>query len=92
MHSTQVKSGLHLHVRKGSRVDVPPFLYLGNGWTSCAEIWFVLRDQLANRFMTVEGTVADARAHVRTPFTYLGNGWTRRAEIWCALVCVGEIW
>ena len=38
-----------------------PFPYLGNGWTDCAEICYVLRDTLAKRFTKVDGT----RAHVQ---------------------------
>ena len=69
----------------------PLFSYLGNGWTDCAEICYVVRDPLAKRF-----TKADVR-YVRTcscarrvqlhppgiPSPYLGNGWTDCTEIWC---------
>ena len=57
----------------------PGVSYLGNGWTDCAEIWCVVRDQLAMRFTLPRGGV---HLHVRTPFLYLENGWTDRAEIW----------
>ena len=63
MHSTQVMSGVHLHVRMRSRADVPSFQYRGNGLTDCAEIWYVVRDSLASRFTNVNGGV---QAHART--------------------------
>ena len=63
MHITQVMGGVHLHVRTCACADVPPFLYIGNGWTDCAEIWFVARDPLALRFTKVNGGV---QVHVRT--------------------------
>ena len=44
MHITHVMGGVHLHVRT---CICAPFLYLGNGWTDCAEIWCVIRDPLA---------------------------------------------
>ena len=50
MHITQVTGGMHLHVRACARKDVPPFPYLGDGWTDCAEIWYVISDPLA-RFL-----------------------------------------
>ena len=46
---TQVMDGVHLHV--------------GNGWTDCSEIWFVVLDSLAWRFVKVNGGV---QVHVRT--------------------------
>ena len=57
-----------------------PFSYPGNGWTDCAEIWFVVRHQLAWRFTKIGGT--GARAHVRAPCPYLGNSWTDCNEAW----------
>ena len=63
MHITQVMGGVHLHVRTCARADVPPFLYLGNGWTDCAEIWCVVRDPLARLFTNVHG---GAQLHMRT--------------------------
>ena len=63
MHITQVMGGVHLHMRTCARADVPPFLYLGNGWTDCAEIWCVARDPLAKLFAKVNG---GAHLHVRT--------------------------
>ena len=63
MHITQVMGGVHLHVRTCARADVPPFPYLGNGWTDCAEIWCVVRDPLARLFAKVNG---GAQLHVRT--------------------------
>ena len=35
MDITQFMHGVYLHV---ARTDVPPFLYVVNGWTDCAEI------------------------------------------------------
>ena len=40
-----------------------PFPHLGNGWTDCAEIWFVVRDSLAWRCTTANGGV---QVHVCT--------------------------
>ena len=54
-----------------ARVDVPPFPYLGNGWTDCAEIYYVVRDPLARLFTKGWGTLT--RAHVYTPFWYTRN-------------------
>ena len=54
--------------------------YLGNGWTGCAEIWYVVRGQLAMRFALLRGGV---HLHVRTLFSCLGNSRTDCAEIWC---------
>ena len=70
MRITQVMSGVHLHVRSA---DVPPFPHLGNGWTDCADIWFVVRDPLAWCFTKVNGEV---QVHVRTcapPFRISGT-------------------
>ena len=71
-----------LHVRTCARAVVPRFPYLGNGLTDCAEIWFLVRDQLAWRFTKVNGGV---RVHVRNPFSYLGNDWTDCAETQCVI-------
>ena len=49
-----------------------PFPYLGNGWTDCAEMWFVVRDPLVWRFIKVNGGTG-AGAHVRTHFPYSGT-------------------
>ena len=38
--------GLQLH----AHADVSPFLYLGNGWVDCTEIWYVITDPLASFF------------------------------------------
>ena len=43
---TKVKGGAQLQVR----TCTPLFWYLGNGWTDCAEICYVVRDPLARRF------------------------------------------
>ena len=45
--------------------DVPPFPHLGNGWTDCAEVWYVLSNPLARLFQQVKG---ESQLHVRTPF------------------------
>ena len=50
MQNKHVIYGAHLHVRT-SRFD--PFLYLGNGWTDCAEIWCVVKVPLARHFAKV---------------------------------------
>ena len=42
---------------------LPSIPNLGNGWTDCAEIWRVVRDQLAVRFTLLWGGV---HLHVRT--------------------------
>ena len=64
MHITQVMGGIHLHLRTFARADVPPFSYLGNGWTDCAEIWFAVRHPLAWCFTKVYGVGGiGARAH-----------------------------
>ena len=63
MYSTQFMGGVHLHVHTCARADVPPFPYLGSGWTDCAEIWFLVRDPLAWRFTNVNGGV---QVHLRT--------------------------
>ena len=60
---------------------MPPFLYLGNGWADCAEIWCVVRDPLASLFANVHGGT-QLHVRLRTPFSYLGIGWTDCAEIW----------
>ena len=45
-----------------ARAEVP-CPYLVNGWTDCAEIWYVARDPPARRFTEVDGGV---QPHVRT--------------------------
>ena len=48
MRFTLLRGGVHL--LQGLHVHVwctcSPFAYLGNGWTDCAEIWYVAKDQL----------------------------------------------
>ena len=46
-----------------AHADSPPFLCLGNGWTDCAEFWYVVRDLVARRCTDVTGGV---QAHLRT--------------------------
>ena len=65
-----------------ARADVPPFPYLGNGWTDCAEIWCVARDPLARLFAKVHG---GAQLHVSTCaplFRISETAGTDCAEIW----------
>ena len=45
----QVMGAVHLHVRTYARADTPSFSYLGNGWSDCAEISYVVRDHLARQ-------------------------------------------
>ena len=57
MHITQatgVGTSARAHVRT---CRCAPFPYLGNGWTDCAEFWFVVGDPLACRFTKVNGGV-----------------------------------
>ena len=64
MHIAQVMGGIHLQVRTCAGADEPPLSYLGNGWTDYAEIWRVVRDQLARyAFYPTQGWGASARAH-----------------------------
>ena len=61
------------------------FLYLGNGWTDCAEIWYVVRDQLARQLTQTKDGIhlhvhTCARADVPR-FSYLGSCLTDCAEI-----------
>ena len=46
MRFIQVEGGIHLHMRT-------PFPYLGNDWTHCAEIWYVVRGPLVMGFTQV---------------------------------------
>ena len=74
----------NLHVRTYTRAHVqvqPSILDLGSGWIDCAELWCVVRGQLAIRFTQVRGGV---RAHVPTTFPYLWKGRTNCTEIWYA--------
>ena len=50
MDIAEVMGGVHLHVRKCARADAPAFPYLGNCWTNCAEIWYVVSDPSASLF------------------------------------------
>ena len=63
MHNAQVMSGIHLHVRTWERADVSPFPYLVDGWTNCAEIWYMVDDPLARRFTEADDGI---QLHVRT--------------------------
>ena len=60
VHNAHVMGGLHLHVRT---CICAPFPYLVNGWTDCAEIWYLVRDPLAMRFTEVDYGV---QMHMRT--------------------------
>ena len=53
-------------------------------WADCAEIWLVVRHQLAGHLTNVNGGTG-ARIHMRTPFPYLGNGWADCADTWCVV-------
>ena len=77
---------LYLYVRTSARADISQLSFLGNAWMDCAEIRFVVRDQLVKCFTKVKsGHICKgyARANVRTPFPYIWNGWTDCTEIWC---------
>ena len=50
---------VNLHASTCARA---PFPYLGNSWTDCAEIWYVVRDPLAKRFTEVDDGI---QLHVR---------------------------
>ena len=63
VHIAQLMGVVHLHVRTCTRADVAPFPYLGNGWTDCAEMWYVVRYLLARRFTEVDDGI---QLHVRT--------------------------
>ena len=63
MRITQFMGGVHLYVRTRARADVPPFPYLGNGWSDCAEIRFVVRDPFAWRISKFNERI---HVHVRT--------------------------
>ena len=63
---------MHLHVRTCARADVPSVLYLGNGWTDCAEIWYVVRGQLAKQ-------LTQASIHLRSFIA-------QKASYWCVRV------
>ena len=60
---------------------------IGNGWTDCAEIWYVVRDSLAKRFPKVNvryvRRCTAARELVGITFPYLVNGRMDCTEIWC---------
>ena len=78
---TPLRGGVHLRPKRVAHVGTP-FPYLGNGWTDCADIFYVARDQLASQLTQTKDGV---HLHVRTcscaPFLYLRNGWTDCAEI-----------
>ena len=56
MRFALLRSVVQLHVRTH-------FPYFGNGWTDCAEIWYVVGDQLARQLTQTEDGV---HLHVRT--------------------------
>ena len=74
----QIPQGVHLHGRTGAPADFVSRKRLAD----CAEIWCVVRGQLARRFTQVRGDGTSARVHVRTRFPYLWNGLVDYAEIW----------
>ena len=53
-------TGMDASARAHLRVPLP---YLGNGWTDCAEILYVVRDQFARQLTQISGGV---HLHVRT--------------------------
>ena len=66
MHIPRVMSGARAASARAHAQMLPSIPYLGKGWTDCAEIWCVVRGQLAMRF-TLSGmgficTCARARA------------------------------
>ena len=79
VHTPQMIGSMHPHVNSHACADVPSVSYLGNGYTDCAEIGGVFRDQSAMRFTQVRGRVY---LYVRMcmPLPYLENGWTDCAE------------
>ena len=62
-----------------------PFLYPGNGWTDCAEIWYVVRDLLDKRFAGVNGGIYVHMCTCAPLFPYLRNGWMDGGENCCAI-------
>ena len=50
-----------------ARADVPSVLYLGNDWTDCAEIWYVVRGQLAKQLTQVS---VDLRSFIAQKASY----------------------
>ena len=77
MHIGQVMGEVHLLVRTCTRAEVPPFPYLENGWTDCAEILVMVVRRQVDRpisqlfFTNVKDVV---QLHVRNLFSHLGNG------------------
>ena len=65
MHIPQVMGGMHLHVRTWARTDVSQCSIPREWLTDWAEIWCVVRGQLALRFALLRGVV-HLQLHVRT--------------------------
>ena len=74
MHNQQSWVGF---IRTCVRADVHQCFVSWNSWTDCAEIWCVVGDQLARRFMQVRGGV---HLHVRTCIRFSVS--TNCAENW----------
>ena len=61
-------------------------LFLGNGWTDCAEIWYTLGYPLVTAYAVVTGGVSlhvlTCRGTPQTALLYLGNGLADCVQIW----------
>ena len=62
MRFAPLRGGVPLHPKRGAHVCTP-FPYLGNDWTDCAEIWYVVTDELARQYTQTKDGV---HLHVRT--------------------------
>jgi hypothetical protein len=62
-----------------------PFLYLGNGWTDCAQTWYAVSSRPYRWLAQLGWGCPHARAHVHVPFLYLRNGCTDYTQIWYAV-------
>ena len=82
MHVTQ-RQGCVIYVHISARAQVrTSFPYPWNGWTHCAEIWWVFMEQLPMHFthvQRVEFICTSSRAYF---FPYLGMHWKHCVEIW----------
>ena len=73
-----------------------PFLYLGNGWTDCAQTWYAVSSRPYRWLAQLGWGCQHARAHVHVPFLYLRNGCTDCAQTWYAVTsryyrCVAQL-
>ena len=62
-----------------------PFLYLGNGWTDCAQTWYAVSSRPYRWLAQLGWGCHHARAHVHGPFLYLRNGCTDCTQTWYAV-------